>query len=92
MTVAGRLDQFRLNFVFRLGFVLLLDVVLAYQPLHPLADAGVDSRCFFCGKRLLLVRRLIEPVLPDVPVISLGELPPQVAIESLAVWEIANAA
>lgn len=34
------------------------------------------------------IRRLLEPVLPNVPVLSLGELPPQVNIESLAVWEI----
>jgi flagellar biosynthesis protein FlhA len=38
------------------------------------------------------IRRLIEPVLPGVPVISLAELPPQVNLRSLATWELANAA
>ncbi len=36
----------------------------------------------------LHIRRLIEPVLPGVPVISLGELPPQTPIQSLATWEL----
>ena len=35
------------------------------------------------------VRRLIEPVLPNIPVLSLGELPPQVGLDSVALWEIA---
>ncbi|TVR64570.1 MAG: flagellar biosynthesis protein FlhA [Gemmatimonadales bacterium] len=34
------------------------------------------------------VRRLLEPVLPNIPILSLGELPPQVAIESVATWEM----
>ncbi|MEX0912889.1 MAG: flagellar biosynthesis protein FlhA [Gemmatimonadota bacterium] len=34
------------------------------------------------------VRRLIEPVLPGVPVISLAELPPQIALDSVATWEM----
>ncbi len=34
------------------------------------------------------VRRLIEPVLPNVPVISLGELPPQIGLDSVALWEV----
>jgi flagellar biosynthesis protein FlhA len=38
------------------------------------------------------VRRLIEPVLPNVPVISLAELPPQANLRSLATWEMQNAA
>ncbi len=38
------------------------------------------------------VRRLIEPVLPNVPVISLAELPPSVNLTAVATWEVANAA
>ncbi len=38
------------------------------------------------------IRRLIEPVLPNVPVISLAELPPQASLRSLATWEMLNAA
>jgi flagellar biosynthesis protein FlhA len=34
------------------------------------------------------VRRLIEPVLPHVPVISLAELPPHVNLKSVATWEM----
>ena len=38
------------------------------------------------------VRRLIEPVLPHIPVVSLAELPPQVNLRSIATWELDNAA
>jgi flagellar biosynthesis protein FlhA len=38
------------------------------------------------------VRRLIEPVLPSVPVISLAELPPSVNLTAVATWELSNAA
>ncbi|HWA55854.1 MAG TPA: flagellar biosynthesis protein FlhA [Gemmatimonadales bacterium] len=38
------------------------------------------------------VRRLVEPVLPHVPVLSLGELPAQTPIHSLATWELSRAA
>jgi flagellar biosynthesis protein FlhA len=38
------------------------------------------------------VRRLVEPVMPLLSVLSLGELPPEVPVQSLAVWEIASAA
>ncbi|TVR57225.1 MAG: hypothetical protein EA421_01520, partial [Gemmatimonadales bacterium] len=38
------------------------------------------------------IRRLLEPVLPNIPVLSLGELPPQVNIESIAVWEMKHEA
>jgi flagellar biosynthesis protein FlhA len=33
-------------------------------------------------------RRLIEPVLPSLPVISLAELPPQVNLNTVATWEL----
>lgn len=38
------------------------------------------------------IRRLIEPVLPTVPVVSLAELPPQVSLQAVATWEIEDAA
>jgi flagellar biosynthesis protein FlhA len=38
------------------------------------------------------VRRLIEPVLPTLPVISLAELPTAVNLHSVGTWEMANAA
>jgi flagellar biosynthesis protein FlhA len=38
------------------------------------------------------VRRLVEPVMPNVPVLSLGELPAQTPINSLATWELPRAA
>lgn len=38
------------------------------------------------------IRRLIDPVLPDLSVVSLAELPPQTAIQSLATWELSRAA
>ncbi len=38
------------------------------------------------------VRRLIEPVLPHLPVLSLGELPAQTPVHSLATWELTRAA
>jgi flagellar biosynthesis protein FlhA len=38
------------------------------------------------------VRRLLEPVLPAVPVISLAELPPQVTLDTMAIWDWTDAA
>ena len=38
------------------------------------------------------IRRLIEPVLPRLPVISLAELPPQTPIQNLQTWELTRAA
>jgi flagellar biosynthesis protein FlhA len=38
------------------------------------------------------VRRLIEPVLPNVPVISLAELPAQANLKNVATWEMLHAA
>ena len=40
----------------------------------------------------LNVRRLVDPILPDLPVLSLAELPPQTPIQSLATWELPRAA
>ena len=36
------------------------------------------------------VRRLIEPVLPSLPVVSLAELPAQITLSSVATWEMPN--
>ncbi len=36
------------------------------------------------------VRRLIEPVLPSLPVVSLAELPAQITLSSVATWEMTN--
>lgn len=38
------------------------------------------------------IRRLVEPVMPGLPVVSLGELPPQTPIHSIATWELQHAA
>ena len=38
------------------------------------------------------VRRLVEPVLPGLPIISLAELPSYVKLDSLATWELGHAA
>ncbi len=37
------------------------------------------------------IRRLVEPILPDLPVISLGELPPTTPVEGTAIWELSRA-
>ena len=37
------------------------------------------------------IRKLLEPVLPHVPVISLAELPSHAGFEPLGSWEIPNA-
>jgi flagellar biosynthesis protein FlhA len=38
------------------------------------------------------VRRLVDPVLPQLPILSLGELPPHTPITSVATWELTRAA
>jgi flagellar biosynthesis protein FlhA len=38
------------------------------------------------------LRRLIEPVLPNLPVVSLAELPAYIKLSAVATWEIGNAA
>ena len=38
------------------------------------------------------VRRLVEPVFPHIPVVSLAELPPQVDLKGIASWELDHAA
>ena len=34
------------------------------------------------------VRRLVEPVMPQLPVVSLAELPPTITLSSVATWEM----
>jgi len=36
------------------------------------------------------VRRLVEPVLPNLPVVSLAELPPFVRLSSVATWDVSR--
>ena len=38
------------------------------------------------------IRRLVEPIMPRLPIVSLGELPAQTPIHSLATWELPRAA
>jgi len=38
------------------------------------------------------IRRLVEPVLPRLPVVSLAELPSQTPVDSLVTWEVSRAA
>ena len=38
------------------------------------------------------IRRLIEPVLPSISVVSLAELPAHVNLQSVATWELDHAA
>ncbi|MDZ4673131.1 MAG: flagellar biosynthesis protein FlhA [Gemmatimonadota bacterium] len=37
------------------------------------------------------IRRLVEPILPDLSVVSLRELPPQTPVQSTALWEVPRA-
>jgi flagellar biosynthesis protein FlhA len=37
------------------------------------------------------IRKLLEPVLPHIPVISLAELPPHAGFEPLGTWELTDA-
>jgi flagellar biosynthesis protein FlhA len=38
------------------------------------------------------LRRLVEPVLPEIPVLSLAELPSRASVESVGQWEVTGAA
>jgi flagellar biosynthesis protein FlhA len=38
------------------------------------------------------IRRLVEPVLPRLPIIALNELPPTTPIENIDTWELSHAA
>ncbi len=62
------------------------------RQLHDLvANARRDGRArpLICPPALRVgIRRLVEPILPDLPVVSLGELPPQIPVQSLGLWEV----
>ena len=66
------------------------------RDLNALASAtGADGRSLplLTSPNLRVgVRRLVEPVLPHLPVVSLAELPPHVKLDSVGTWELANAA
>jgi len=58
---------------------------------------GASSATMYEGRPLPLLappslrvglRRLIEPVLPNLPVVSLAELPPYVKLSAVATWEL----
>lgn len=36
------------------------------------------------------IHRLVEPILPDLPVVSLSELPTQIPVQSLGLWELSR--
>lgn len=72
------------------------DLTRALQSLHRIAE---ETR--FEGQYPPLItppslrvglRRLIEPVLPRLPIVSLSELPTQTPIQSIRTWEIPHAA
>ncbi len=72
------------------------DLTRALQSLHRIAE---ETRAE--GQYLPLItppalrvglRRLIEPVLPRLPVVSLSELPTQTPIHSIRTWEMSHAA
>ncbi len=72
------------------------ELTLLLQTLHRIAHETQDS-----GQYAPLVtppalrvglRRLVEPILPRLPVISLSELPTQTPIQSIRTWELAHAA
>ncbi len=62
------------------------------RQLHDLvASTRRDGRArpLICPPALRVgIRRLVEPILPDLPVVSLGELPPQIPVQSLGLWEV----
>jgi len=76
-----------------------LDPAVLSQALHALTEiarrVGVDGAVppLVTPPGLRVgIRRLVEPVLPRMPVVGLNELPPQTPIETLAVWEMPHAA
>lgn len=72
------------------------DLTRALQSLHRIAEETRTE-----GQYLPLItppalrvglRRLIEPVLPRLPIVSLSELPTQTPIQSIRTWEMSHAA
>lgn len=70
-------------------------LVAVLRDLQNLATEGPDGRPVPLlvppGLRLG-IRRLVEPVMQKLPVLSLAELPPTVQISTIATWEMKNAA
>jgi len=72
------------------------DLTRALQSLHQIATESQSDGQFPPlvtppGLRLG-IRRLVEPILPRLPVISLGELPTQTPLQTLRLWELNHAA
>lgn len=65
------------------------------RDLQSLTQSGADARPIPLivppGLRVG-VRRLLEPVMPALPVLSLAELPPWVNLHTIATWEMQHAA
>ena len=72
------------------------DLTRALQSLHQIAEEtqeGGQLPPLVTPPALRVgVRRLIEPVLPRLPVISLSELPTQTPLHTLRTWELSHAA
>jgi flagellar biosynthesis protein FlhA len=66
---------------------------MAIQDLDRLTQGSAPGRVPLITPPSLRVgiRKLLEPVLPNVPVISLSELPSQAGFEPLGIWELNNA-
>jgi flagellar biosynthesis protein FlhA len=63
------------------------------QPARHRATRSTGGRCRSSRRPSLRVgvRRLIEPVLPALPVVSLAELPATVTLQSAGLWEMRHA-
>ena len=65
------------------------------RELQNLTAAASDARAMplFVPPGLRVgVRRLIEPVMPQLPVVSLAELPPYINLSTIGTWELQHAA
>ena len=69
-------------------------LVAVLRDLQRISSEGPDGRVLplIVPPALRLgVRRLVEPVMPKLPVLSLAELPPTVQITTIATWELKHA-
>ena len=68
------------------------DLTKALQSLHRIANEyqsdGTYPPLITPPGLRIGIRRLVEPILPRLPVISLGELPTQTPIQTLRMWEL----
>ncbi|MBV9880921.1 MAG: flagellar biosynthesis protein FlhA [Gemmatirosa sp.] len=101
ITIGPRLEQ-ALNGLFSprqnaqaMGLLTPDGLATLLRDLNQLATAGsIDGRPLPLITSPSLrtgVRRLIEPVLPALPVVSLAELPPSVTLQSAGTWEMHHA-